>query len=133
MSDNDNSKYDTFTILSSIIEILTKYNTNFHLLNLIKENFVKSQDLLNCPWKYVHRMGKKKDGTYFHTSQNSSQPDYVPKNTELTDNKSIISHKIFHNWKIQSIQPNTRITPNSISVYTLPNNRAQLLKSTQQK
>ena len=129
MSDNDNSKYDTFTILSSIIEILTKYNTNLHLLNLIKDNFIRSQALLNCPWKYVHRMGKKKDGTYFHASQNSAQPDYVPTDTELTDNNSILTHKIFQAWEVECIDPNTRSLFKQISVYTLPNNRTQSLKS----
>ena len=116
MSDSDNSKYDTFTILSSIIEIITKHNTNFHLLNLIKDNF-------------VHRMGKKKDGAYFHTSQNSSQPDYIPTDTELADNNSILTHKIFQAWKVQSIDPNASSLSKQISVYTLPNSRTQSLKS----
>ena len=133
MSDSDNSKYDTFTILSSIIEILTKHNTNFHLLNLIKDSFIKSQALLNCPWKYVHRMGKKKDGAYFHTSQNSSQPDYIPTGTELADNNSILTHKIFNAWKVPSSNPNARSLSKQISVYTLPNNRTQPLKSIEQK
>ena len=123
MSDSDNSKYDTFTILSSIIEILTKYNTNSYLLNLIQGSFVKSKDLRNCPWKYVHRMGKKKDGTYFHTSQNLSQPDYIPKDTELIDNNSILTHKIFSTWKMQSVNPNLSSLAKQISVYTLPNKR----------
>ena len=123
MSDSDNSKYDTFTILSSIIEILTKYNTNFYLLNLIQGSFVKSKNLRNCPWKYVHRMGKKKDGTYFHTSQNLSQPDYIPKDTELIDNNSILTHKTFSTWKMQSVSPNLSSLSKQISVYTLPNKR----------
>jgi len=129
MSDSDNSKYDTFTILSSIIEILTKYNTNSYLLNLIQGSFVKSKDLRNCPWKYVHRMGKKKDGAYFHTSQNSAQPDYIPTDTELTNNNSILTHKIFQAWKVQSIDPNASSLFKKISVYTLPNNRTESLKS----
>ena len=121
MSDVDNPKYDTFTILSSIIEILTKYNTNLHLLNLIQGSLVKSKDLRNCPWKYVHRMGKKKDGTYFHASQNPSQPDYVPKDTELIDNNSILTHTVFSTWKTQSVNPSLSPLSKQISVYSLPN------------
>jgi len=74
-------------------------------------------------------MGKKKDGTYFHASQNASQPDYFPTGTELADNNSILTHKIFHAWKVPSSDPNARSLSKQISVYTLPNNRTQPLKS----
>ena len=74
-------------------------------------------------------MGKKKDGAYFHTSQNSAQPDYIPTDTELTNNNSILTHKIFQAWKVQSIDPNASSLFKKISVYTLPNNRTESLKS----
>lgn len=121
MSDSDNSKYDTFTILSSITEILNKYGTNRSLLNLIEEYYLKSEDLRNCHWKYVHRMGKKKDGSYFHESQNSSQPDYFPQDNELADNNSILNDKIFDEWKIQPNSLKTLDLDKQSSVYTIPN------------
>ena len=121
MSDSDNSKYDTFTILSSITEILNKYKTNLRLLKLIKEGYLKSQELRNCNWKYVHRMGKKKDGSYFHKSQSSSQPDYIPEDDELTDNNSILNDKMFNAWKMQPDNLNTLNLNKQNSIYTLPN------------
>jgi hypothetical protein len=121
MSDSDNSKYDTFTILSSITEILNKYKANRSLLNLIEEYYLKSEDLRSCHWKYVHRMGKKKDGSYFHESQNSSQPDYFPKDNELADNNSILNDKIFDEWKIQPNSLKTLNLDKQSSVYTIPN------------
>ena len=121
MSDSDNSKYDTFTILSSISEIINKYNKNLSLLKLINENFLKSQELRSCTWKYVHRMGKKKDGSYFNESQSSLQPDYIPNDNELTDNNSILNHKTFNEWKIQSNSLKTLHLDKQSSVYIIPN------------
>jgi len=121
MSDSDNSKYDTFTILSSITEILNKYGANRSLLHLIEEYYLKSEDLRNCHWKYVHRMGKKKDGSYFHESQNSSQPDYFPQDNELADNNSILNDKIFDEWKVQPNSLKTLDLDKQSLVYTIPN------------
>ena len=133
MSDSNNSKYDTFTILSSIMEILNKYKKNIHLLKIIKEYYLTSQELRNCHWKYVHRMGKKKDGSYFDESQSSFQPDYIPNDNELTDNNSILNHKIFHEWKTQSDNLNTLNLNKRSSIYTLPNPRKKHQNSLENK
>ena len=66
-------------------------------------------------------MGKKKDGSYFHESQNSSQPDYFPQDNELADNNSILNDKIFDEWKIQPNSLKTLDLDKQSSVYTIPN------------
>ena len=66
-------------------------------------------------------MGKKKDGSYFNESQSSLQPDYIPNDNELTDNNSILNHKTFNEWKIQSNSLKTLHLDKQSSVYIIPN------------
>ena len=110
MSNTDNPKYDSFTILSSILGTIQKHSTNKYLADLIKQDLINNHDLLNNKWKHTHRLGKKADGTYFHKSQNSTYPDYKPSDTELINNSDILTHKIFDNWTNNSI---SLITNNS--------------------
>ena len=120
MTDVDNPRYDTFTILSSMAGALRKYHGSSEFADLITERFIISQPLLRCPWKFAHRMGKKKDGTFFHDSQNTDRADYVPGDDEVRGNMAILNDDIFADWRIAPAQFDARQMERPSDLYVLP-------------
>lgn len=124
MTDVDNPRYDTFTILSSMAAALKKYHGSSEFADLIAERFILSRTLLRCPWKFAHRMGKKKDGTYFHNSQDSDHSDYVPREDEVRSNISIMNDEIFTTWRVSKTHFNRLDTDQPSNLYMPPANPA---------
>jgi serine/threonine protein kinase len=120
MTDVDNPRYDTFTILSSMAGALRKYHGSSEFTDLITERFIISRPLLQCPWKFAHRMGKKKDGTFFHNSQNADRSDYVPDDEEVRSNMAILNDNAFADWRIAPEHFNALSMEQRGDVYVLP-------------
>jgi hypothetical protein len=120
MTDVDNPRYDTFTILSSMAAALKKYHGSSEFADLIAERFILSRALLHCPWKFPHRMGQKKDGTYFHDNQDSDHSDYVPREDEVRSNISIMNDEIFTTWRVSKTHFNQLDTDQLSNVYRPP-------------
>ncbi len=120
MTDIDNPRYDTFTILSSMAGALKKYHGSSEFADLIAEKFILSRALLRCQWKFAHRMGKKKDGAYFHDSQDPDHSDYVPCEDEVRSNISIMNDDIFAAWRVSTTQFNRRDMVRPSNVYKPP-------------
>ena len=65
-------------------------------------------------------MGKKKDGTFFHNSQNADRSDYVPDDEEVRSNMAILNDNAFADWRIAPEHFNALSMEQRGDVYVLP-------------